>query len=901
MTLRPYQQAASDAAIAWMRQSIEPACIEAVTAAGKSHVIADMALRIHEMTGKRVLCLAPSAELVVQNRSKMLATGTPASMFSASAGAKDLRHPIVFGSPLTVKNRISRFQDGYAMVVLDECHGISPTVRGIIEEMRAGNPNLRVIGLTATPYRLGSGYIFRQWPDGVVNDDTRARDPYFTKCVYRITGPDLIKQGYLTKPVIGETGAEHYDTRALALNSRGQFDAAAVDRAYHGHGRKTAAIVADVVARSRDRMGVMLFAATVRHAEEVMASLPPDLSAMITGDTPKGERASIIARFKARRIKYLVNVAVLTTGFDAPHVDVIAILRKTESVGLLQQIIGRGLRLHDGKQNCLARGTLVLTNRGEVKIEDVTLDDKVWDGVSFVSHSGSFCKGVQSVIEHDGITATPDHEVMTDEGWQKISDAKRLGRRIVRTGVGGTAVRFLGDNFKSHGGEIQRAEGSSKMRQVRKPVYEQSEQYEKAAKHARLPILQPENASECSEVALSALPSPKGQVHKREEQSLSSLRRAGDKVQFRKPQCCRPLDCRKHRGANERNGTGPDGQRRPLRARELEMGSPGHEHFQQQEIERRQGEVRFIPGKIPGSEVCRQNAHEAYFDHERSGNYTEMEHPFEQAKREVWDIHNAGPLQRFTANGRLVHNCLVLDYTDNIETHCPDGDLFAPEVKAGKGGGDNEGLKCLCPDCGYENRFPAKPDTLEYAKDENGYCLDLTGHRVETEWGPLPGHFGRRCWGMVQVPGGRVDRCGYRWTSKECEACGAANDIAARYCAECKAELVDPGEKLRFEFRAMKRDPMQPQCDEVVDVRFIRGVSQRGADTVRAEWTTPYRKLTTWHMPHAPHAKGRRDWERFAAATADGTIPPRSISYVKEPSGFYRALAFNAEPDHAPE
>ena len=159
MTLRPYQQDASDAAVEWMRRSVEPAVIEAVTAAGKSHVIADMALRIHDMTGKRILCLAPSAELVIQNREKLIATGTPASMFSASAGAKDLRHPIVFGSPLTVKNRISRFQDGYAMVVLDECHGISPTVRGIIEEMRAGNPNLRVIGLTATPYRLSLIHI----------------------------------------------------------------------------------------------------------------------------------------------------------------------------------------------------------------------------------------------------------------------------------------------------------------------------------------------------------------------------------------------------------------------------------------------------------------------------------------------------------------------------------------------------------------------------------------------------------------------------------------------------------------------------------------------------------------------------------------------------------------------
>ena len=239
-----------------------------------------------------------------------------------------------------------------------------------------------------------------------------------------------------------------------------------------------------------------------------------------------------------------------------------------------------------------------------------------------------------------------------------------------------------------------------------------------------------------------------------------------------------------------------------------------------------------------------------------------------------------------------------LDYTsDNISTHFPDGDIFSPEVKAGKGGGDNEGLKCLCPDCGYENRFPAKPDTLEYAKDENGYCLDLTGRRVETEWGPMPGHFGRRCWGMVQAGPGKLDRCGYRWTSRECPVCAAANDIAARYCSECKAEIVDPGEKLRFEFRAMKKDPTQPQCDEVVEVRFVRGVSQRGAETVRAEWTTPYRKFSTWHMPFAPHSKGRRDWERFAAATSEATTAPKTIAYVKEPTGFYRALSFDQPHD----
>ena len=82
----------------------------------------------------------------------------------------------------------------------------------------------------------------------------------------------------------------------------------------------------------------MIFAATVPHANEVMQSLPRGNSALVTGETPKAEREQILKAFKARQIKYLVNVSVLTTGFDASHVDVIAILRATESVGLMQQV-----------------------------------------------------------------------------------------------------------------------------------------------------------------------------------------------------------------------------------------------------------------------------------------------------------------------------------------------------------------------------------------------------------------------------------------------------------------------------------------------------------------------------------------------------------------------------------
>jgi DNA repair protein RadD len=108
-----------------------------------------------------------------------------------------------------------------------------------------------------------------------------------------------------------------------------------------------------VIQYSEQRQGIMIFAATVLHAKEVYGYLPEQQTALITGDTPNAERDRIIMEFKQRRLKYLVNVSVLTTGFDAPHVDFIAILRPTESVSLYQQIVGRGLRLSEGKTECL--------------------------------------------------------------------------------------------------------------------------------------------------------------------------------------------------------------------------------------------------------------------------------------------------------------------------------------------------------------------------------------------------------------------------------------------------------------------------------------------------------------------------------------------------------------------
>ena len=112
-------------------------------------------------------------------------------------------------------------------------------------------------------------------------------------------------------------------------------------------------IIKNIVEMAEDRQGVMVFTSSVAHAKEIMRSLPPRISALVVGDTDDQERDDIISAFKARKLKFLVNVSVLTTGFDAPHVDVIALLRPTESASLYQQIVGRGLRLSPGKSDCL--------------------------------------------------------------------------------------------------------------------------------------------------------------------------------------------------------------------------------------------------------------------------------------------------------------------------------------------------------------------------------------------------------------------------------------------------------------------------------------------------------------------------------------------------------------------
>jgi DNA repair protein RadD len=363
-TLRPYQQEAVDAVVEHIRRRLSPCLLELATGAGKSLIVAELAAYMAKAApNKRVLCIAPSRELVEQNAEKFQAYGYQTSIYCASAGSKCLRHQVIFASPQTALKSIDKIAHmGVSAIICDEAHGITKSMLELIKRVQeyelSGqriNELLRVIGMTATPYRMGTGYIYAAdytMDPPLHYDEEKAIDPYYSRLVYRVAAGELVAQGFLTKPVIGEDAGEHYDTSTLEMDRMGRFSAQSTALTFE-KSTKTKTIIEKVVSMSVGRMGVMIFAATISHAEEIAGYLPQDQAAVVTGSTKKKDREAIIQAFKARKLRYLVNVSVLTTGFDAPHVDVVAILRATESAGLLQQIIGRGLRLHDNKADCL--------------------------------------------------------------------------------------------------------------------------------------------------------------------------------------------------------------------------------------------------------------------------------------------------------------------------------------------------------------------------------------------------------------------------------------------------------------------------------------------------------------------------------------------------------------------
>ena len=343
--LRNYQQRAIDMLYQWMREHDGNPCMVLPTGSGKSHIVAALCKdAIQTWPDTRVLMLTHVKELIEQNADKMRQhwPNAPLGIYSAGMRRRDLHEPITFAGIQSVRTKAA--QIGHTdLVIIDECHLVSHKdeggYRALIADLQGINPALRVVGLTATPYRLGHGLI-------------TDKPAIFDDLVEPVAIEDLVSQGYLSI-LRSKVTQERLETAGLHKRG-GEFVESEMQAAFDTDTHNSR-VVQEVIALAGDRKSWLLFCAGVDHAEHVRDELVRHgvVAECVTGKTPKAERERILMAYKRGEIRALTNANVLTTGFDAPGIDLIAMLRATMSPGLYVQMAGRGLRTAPGKQDCL--------------------------------------------------------------------------------------------------------------------------------------------------------------------------------------------------------------------------------------------------------------------------------------------------------------------------------------------------------------------------------------------------------------------------------------------------------------------------------------------------------------------------------------------------------------------
>lgn len=373
--LRDYQQKASDAAIRFfMNNSDRNGLLILPTGSGKSLCIADVA---HRLDGN-VLVFQPSKEILEQNYAKLKSYGVEdCSIYSASFRKKEISR-ITFATIGSVKTHMEDFNH-FRYIIVDECHTCNP--EGGMYRKFFDCAKRKILGLTATPYRLYASLQYLDWEGKQVfrpKDEeksqefdqriasrqirmenkcilkflTRMRPRIFHDLVYQVDISTLLQRGYLAKLRYFDLSIMNH--AALKRNSTGMdFDDDALKAQYDQCNLSTHLI--NIVHRlqhtkdGRPRKGILVFTRFIEESELLCEYV--DGCAIITGSTPKRERERILKEFKDGKIKVVTNVGVLTTGFDYPELDTVVMARPTMSLALYYQIVGRAIRPHPDKES----------------------------------------------------------------------------------------------------------------------------------------------------------------------------------------------------------------------------------------------------------------------------------------------------------------------------------------------------------------------------------------------------------------------------------------------------------------------------------------------------------------------------------------------------------------------
>lgn len=339
MELRWYQRAAVDAVWEHLCTRDDNPCVEIPTGGGKSAVIATLAHEAVTLHNGRVIVLAHVKELLEQNAQALLriCPTLDVGIYSAGLGLRNRRNSVIVGGIQSVYDKADKIGP-FQLVLVDEAHLIQPNGEGrysqFLDDLKIMFPRTRVVGLTATPYRLSSGLICS--PTNILNH-----------VCYKVGVKSLIADGYLSK-MISKRGL-NLDFSGLHIQ-RGEFMASEADALMNGVVNEA---VGEILRYTSDRKSCLLFCQGKEHARAVQARILQQGFECGYVDGDSLDRSETLGDFKSGRLKYLANINVLTTGFDAPNVDCVALLRPTASPGLYYQMIGRGFRRAAGKDNCL--------------------------------------------------------------------------------------------------------------------------------------------------------------------------------------------------------------------------------------------------------------------------------------------------------------------------------------------------------------------------------------------------------------------------------------------------------------------------------------------------------------------------------------------------------------------
>lgn len=343
--LRPYQRQAIEAVYEHLRHRDDNPCVIIPTAGGKTPVMASICKDAVGLWEGRVLILAHVKELLEQTTDKLskVCPEVTFGVYSAGLKRRDTEHSVIVAGIQSVYKRACEL-GSFDLIIVDEAHLIPPDGEGMyrtfLADAKVINPTVRVIGLTATPFRLKSGMICG--PENILNS-----------VCYEVGVRELIRDGFLC-PLVTKAGREKADTSGLHVRG-GEFVADEVEDMMD-QDRLVIAACAEIVALTHDRRSCLIFASGIKHGQHV-ARVLSDIGGrecgFVCGETPSNERNELLDRFRSGDLRYLANVNVLTTGFDAPNIDCVVLLRPTMSPGLFYQMCGRGFRIQPGKRNCL--------------------------------------------------------------------------------------------------------------------------------------------------------------------------------------------------------------------------------------------------------------------------------------------------------------------------------------------------------------------------------------------------------------------------------------------------------------------------------------------------------------------------------------------------------------------